>query len=222
MMIKKISRSDAMHLTQDIRSKLIDGLLASAVMVLCSMVMALLIRPVEILFGRPGLLIYTVLLLAIGMAALERCINPKFDEAQRAAWGLAAGLVAWSAIELSNMLGAQALVSETGVLLLMLVGATVGILWRRVLPLGVRFTAVVLLSSWAGHLLIYGQIFMSGMDSSFNRIGQIAGFVVVGIAVLTLAWVFLESRTRLQRMSGAMVLWYCVIALIYIFRGGLY
>src|SRR5512140_1047115 len=222
MMIKKISRSEAMHLTQDLRSKLVDGLLVAAVMVLFTLVMALLIRPVEILSGRPGILIYTVLLLAIGMVALERSINPRFNEIRRAGWGLAAGLVAWAVIELSNMLGEQTLVSETGVLTLMLVGATIGILWRKVLPVGLRFMAIVLLACWAGHLIIYGQIFMAGVDASFNRVGQIAGFVVVGIAVLTLLWILLESRTRMQRISGALVLWYCVISLIYLFRGGIY
>ena len=82
--------------------------------------------------------------------------------------------------------------------------------------------AIVLLASWAGHLIIYGQIFMTSLDASFSRVGQIAGFVVVGIAVLTLAWILLESRTRLQRIGGALVLWYCAISLIYLFRGGLY
>ncbi len=211
-----------MHLTQDIRSKLLDGLLASAVMVLFSLVIALLIRPVEILFGRPGLLIYTVLLLAIDMAALERSINPKFNDIQRTGWGLAAGLVAWAVIELSTVLGDQTLQSETGVLMLMMVGATVGILWRKVLPIGVRYMAVVILSCWAGQLLISGQAFMAGMNASFNQISQIVGFVIVGVGILTLAWVFLESRTRLQRVTGALVLWFCSIALIYIFRGGLY
>ena len=59
----------------DLRSKLIDGLLASGVLVLLSVLVILLVNPILVIFDRPGMLVYTVVLVAITAICLERSMS---------------------------------------------------------------------------------------------------------------------------------------------------
>jgi len=207
----------------EIRSKLLDGLLAPLVLILITILVALLIRPVEILFQRPGLLVYTVVLLAAAVVSLERSVVLRFPDAVRALWGIVGGLLTWTVIELSTMIGEQGIISQTGVILLMLVGLIVGVLWKKVLPLGVKFYTVTFLGGWIGHLSLNGIRFVLDMnkDSAAANTIQMIGFSVIGVCVIIMGWIFLQSKSRIQRLWGTVALWLCAVLLLYIFRGGL-
>src|SRR5512135_3426146 len=185
----------------ELRSKLLDGLLAPLVMVLLSVLLALIIRPVEIIFSRPGLLVYAVILLAAAVVSLERCVVLRYPDTTRAWWGMLGGLLTWTVIEISNMISANSIVSETGVLSMMLVGLVVGVLWKKVLPLGVKFFAVTLIGAWASHLGLIGFRFLVQLSSdpgAYNAI-PIFGLCIAGLSVLILAWTFFQSKNRMQR-----------------------
>lgn len=207
----------------EIRSKLLDGLLAPLVLILITILVALLIRPVEILFQRPGLMVYTVVLLAAAVVSLERSVVLRFPDAARALWGIVGGLLTWTVIELSTMIGEQGIISQTGVILLMLVGLIVGVLWKKVLPLGVKFYTVTFLGGWIGHLSLNGIRFVLDMneDSAAANTIQMIGFSVIGVCVIIMGWIFLQSKSRIQRLWGTVALWLCAVLLLYIFRGGL-
>jgi len=205
----------------DLRSKLVDGVLTPLVLVLISVLLALLIRPIEIIFQRPGLFIYTTVLLAFAIMALERCVVPRYSEVGRACWGIVGGVLTWGVIEMSNFIGVQGLTSETGMVSMALVGLIVGVLWRKVLPLGVKFFAVALLGGWIGHMGLYYTDLILNMNPASSTIGvyPIMGIVIAGIGVIILLWNFFQSKTRITRLWGGMFLWMCLMLLIYIFRG---
>jgi hypothetical protein len=207
----------------EIRSKLLDGLLAPVFLILITILVVLLIRPVEILFQRPGLLVYTVILLAGAVVSLERSVVLRFPDAARALWGTVGGLLTWAVIELSNLIGNQGAINQTAILLLMLVGLIVGVLWKKVLPLGVKFYTVTFLGGWIGHLGVQGIQFVLKLssDPSANGTYQMIGFSLIGLCVIIMGWIFLQSKSRIQRLWGTVALWLCAILLIYIFRGGL-
>ena len=206
----------------EIKSKLMDGLVAPLFLILITILVALLIKPVEILFQRPGLLVYTVVLLAAAIVSLERSVVLRFPDASRALWGAVGGLLTWNVIELSNLIGTQGLITETGVLLLMLVGLIIGVLWKKILPLGVKFYTVTFLAGWVGHLGTQGIKFLLTINKSpdANNTFQVIGFSVIGLCVMIMVWIFLQAKSRIQRLWGTVALWMCAVLLMYIFRGG--
>lgn len=207
----------------ELRSKLIDGLLTPLVLVLLSVLLALLIRPIDIIFQRPGLLIYTIILLAFAILSLERCVVARYPEPVRAIWGIVGGVFTWGVIEMSNFIGVRGLTSETGMVSMVLVGLIVGVLWRKVLPSGVKFFAVALLGGWVGHMGLYYTnlvVSMNSVESSYSAY-PIIGLVVLGLSLIILLWIFVQSKSRLSRLWGAMFFWMCIMLLIYIFRGNI-
>ena len=207
----------------ELRSKLLDGLLAPLVLVLLSILLALIIQPVEIVFSRPGLLVYSVILLAAAVVSLERCSVLRYPDTTRAWWGMLGGILTWTVIETSNMISSNSLVTETGVLSMMLVGLVTGVLWKRVLPLGVKFYAVTLLGAWASHLGLIGFQFIVKMnaDPGANNANPILAISIAGIIVIILAWTFFQSKNHLQRLWVSLALWLCAMLIIFIFRGAI-
>ena len=57
---------------RDLKSKLIDGLLVFALIFLSMIVLSLLVVPFAMLLGKPGLLIYALVLLAVSIICLDR------------------------------------------------------------------------------------------------------------------------------------------------------
>lgn len=211
-----------MHLRSELRSKLVDGFLVALALISLSMLLGLLIRPIQISFGKPGILVYAVVMLAGSIIAIERSISQKVSEPYRAIWGLGGGLVTWAVIELSSLVGTQAPVTETGILTLMLVSTATTVLWKRVLLTGLKFYLVMFLASWACYSLIHGLIVLEAIFNPAKTILQVVGYVSAGLTFLVSAWILFGSRNRLERMWGALAIWICLILLFYVFRGGLY
>ena len=207
----------------DLRSKLVDGLLIPLLLVLLSVLLALLIRPIDIIYQRPGLLIYTIILLAVAILALERCVVPRYSDLLRACWGIIGGVFTWGVIEMSNFIGVRGLTSETGMISMVLVGLIVGVLWRKILPLGVKFFSVALLGGWVAHLGLYYFNLAINMNSAQSSSGTfpILGLVLIGLSLVILLRNFIQSKSRLSRLWAGMILWMCIMLLIYIFRSNI-
>jgi Na+/melibiose symporter-like transporter len=115
----------------------------------------------------------------------------------------------------------QGLTSETGMISMVLVGLIAGVLWRKILPLGVKFFSVALLGGWVGHLGLYYTNLVVNMNSLENSTGTypILGLMLGGLILIVLLWNFIQSKKRLSRLWGAVIVWMCAMLLIYIFRG---
>jgi hypothetical protein len=204
----------------DLRSKLTDGLLVGAVLILVDILVILLIKPVQLIFGRPGLLVYTVVLQAISVICLEQSLSNRITDLMRGWWGAIGGIVAWIVIGLGSSLGGQSLLGETSILSLMFLFLVVSILWKRVAPLGLRYYVLVLLVSWVSQALLEGIVFWGQfqpvMSTVFSAIGILAGIVFP----LTFAYIFLRTHNQIERLNTALVMWGAAMILIYVFRGG--
>ncbi|HZU87507.1 MAG TPA: hypothetical protein VFF78_08490 [Anaerolineaceae bacterium] len=209
------------HWKQDFRSKIIDGFVPANLLFLFSVTLGIMVAPIQNVFGRPGLLIYTLSLLAVSIVCLERSIVTRYLETWRAWYGAVGGLLAWTVIELINSFGAKALTSESGILTFIVVALVAGVLWKRVLPIGVQFFVFILLLSWGGHLVLVEQVVLQNIFPFLATSYQITGWVGVGGIVVGLAWLFSESETRIQRLWVANWLWFCAMIVIYVFRGGI-
>lgn len=215
-------KSGEMEKQNMVRSKLVDGLLAGSILVLLELLLILLIKPVELVFSRPGLLIYTVSILAVSVFCLERSLHIALSEYVQAWWGVLGGLSAWVVIELNSYLGGQELTSETGMLNLMLVLLVASVLWRRVAPLGLRYYFVMLLLGWVGHSGLISLVFLTTtVEPNLAFIIPVVGYIAAGMMIVSLVYIFMRSRDQLERLNAAMALWFTAMVMILVFRGGL-
>ena len=94
-----------MHWKEDLKSKINDGLISALILVVLLTMCVLLMRPVQILTGRPGLLVYTLSLMALSAYCLEHSLQPARPDISHAWFGMAGGLLGWISISLSNEIG---------------------------------------------------------------------------------------------------------------------
>lgn len=205
----------------DLRSKLIDGLLAAGVLVLLDVVMVLFVKPIMIIFGRPGMLVYTVVLVAATAICLERSLSNRDPEMTRIWWGILTGVTAWVVIEFSNWLGSQAIINETGVINLMLAILIASVLWRKVAFIGLRYFILLLFMGWLGHAGLASIIFLASFIPQFQTLLTGVGIVSGVVMAVSVLYIFIRSRTRIDRVNAALVIWFAAMVMIYVFRGGL-
>jgi hypothetical protein len=204
----------------DLRSKLTDGVLAGGVLVMLELVMILLIQPIQLLFLRSGILVYTVVLIALAVICLERCLALRDPDMVRAWWGILGGMVTWAVIELSNWLGSQIVTNETGILIFLFVILMISVLWRRIAPLGLRYFFLLAMLGWLGHAGLASVIFLIGRLPQIGSILLGIGYAAVAVIVVAIVYIMVRSQTRLERINAAIAIWSAAMVAIYVFRGG--
>ena len=209
-------------ISRDGWSKLTDGLLAAVILYLLWLFVVLAIRPIEQRFGQPGLLVYTLGLLAVAMYALQQAIFQRHSETTRAWYGIASGSLAWSVMEVSTFLGAPILANAGGVILMIMVSLIFTLLWRSALPLGMKFFGVTLLMNWAEYILMQVQSWLSSLSPIFALSYRITGYLALFGIVLAIGYIFSYSRRRLQRVCAALLVWFFASLALYVFWGSLY
>lgn len=188
-------------------SKLRDGLLPALVMLLLIVVPSLLMLPIQTRFGRPGLLVYMLVLLMLGMILLERSLHEDRPIIRRAWYGQAGGMLTWMATEVTDRLSETGLISLDAVPFFLILGLVIAILWRRVLPLPARWFVLVFFLNWSSRLIISGEKFVVGYFPHLRLIYPITiGIGSVG-ALACFFVIMWRSRNRLQRIQAAIGLW---------------
>ncbi len=203
----------------DLRNKLVDGVLAGCVLVLLELLLILLIQPIELVFNRPGVLVYTVVLVAAAVICLERSIAGQPEQTANAWWGVIGGMTGWMAVELSHYLGDQSLLSETGILVFIMAVLTSSVLWRKVAPPGLRYFLLVMLLSWVSHIGLLAAFFMAlRFNANLFVILLATGVIAALVFGLTLVSIFWRSHAKSERFNAALVLWAAAMIMIFTFR----
>ena len=142
--------SIGVHIKQDLHSKLIDGLLPAVFLLLLTVIVDIFVRPINQQFGLPGLLVYSLAVLALSVFTLDRSLNTRLPETTRCWYGLVGGILAWSVVVFSSKMTLSDVLSNANILIFILLALLIATLWRRVLPIGSKFFAMALLLSWIG------------------------------------------------------------------------
>lgn len=206
----------------DLWSKLTDGLLAAAVLFLVWLIVALADLPIQIRYGLPGLLVYALGLLAVAMFSFQQSLVSRRPDSLRAWYGTAGGLLVWSMIEVSADFGLPMFPGPAGLVMLIMVSLVVGLLWRHYLPVGARFFALTLLLNWFEMILMSAQGWLSNLSPIFAVVYRAAGYLAILGIVVALGWIFFRTRRRIQRISGALAVWFLGSLALYVFRGSLF
>lgn len=221
-MLEKQMRSLQVATSRDLWSKLTDGLLAALILYLLWLLVALSIRPIEARFGQPGLLVYTLSVLAVSMYALQHSIFQRHSETTRAWYGIAGGVLAWSVVQVTTFLGAPTLVNTGAIILIIMVALIFMLLWRASMPLGMRFFGLTLLMNWAELLLMQMQASLSALSPIFALTFRLTGYTALFGIVLAVGYILSYSQRRIQRVSAALAIWFFASLALYVFWGPLY
>jgi hypothetical protein len=208
--------------SHDMWSKLTDGLLSAVVLYLLWMLVVLTIKPIEQRFGQPGLLVYTLGMMAVAMFLLQRAIFLRQSETTRAWYGIASGSLAWSVVAVTTFLGAPMLANAGGFILMIMVSLIFMLLWRSALPIGMKFFGVTLLMNWAEFLLMQAQATLSDLSPIFALTFRVTGYLAIFGIVLAIGYILSYSRRRIQRVSAALVIWFFASLALYVFWGPLF
>lgn len=219
-MIHRINRMIA-YTTREEWSKFTDGILAALIMVLVWETITLVIPPIENSLGKPGLLVYALGLLAVAMASFQQALFSHHNEIMRARLGIAGGFFAWAVAEVSSVLGLPIFPNLAGMVIFMMVTLIIGLLWR-VLPLGARFFSLVLILNWMEYIFLSIQQSLAPLSPVLSLSFRAVGIGAVFLAVLVIGWILFRTRRRMQRVSGAVALWFLIGLAARIFSSGIF
>jgi hypothetical protein len=199
------------------RSKLYDGILPALVMILLTLSFNLLFMPVQIVFGTPGLLIYTLVILAGGVYSLGKSVQMRFDEITRAWYGVISGLLLWFAVNTSGRLGESFVSIEVEAVMLLLAVLVITTLWKTVFPLGLRFLALVFLVEWTLRFWLGIHAFLAESFEFFRWSYFLTGFISLSGLIFFLMWMFLKAESRVHHLWAAVGIWFCTLMVMIVF-----
>ncbi len=199
------------------KSKLYDGILPSLVMILLTLLFNLLFIPVEVMFGTPGLLIYTLILLAGGVYSLGKCVQMRLNEISRAWYGLMSGLLLWFVVNTAGRLGESSFSIEVEAVMLLLAVLVAATLWKTVFPLGIRFIAFVFLVEWTLRFWLNLHVFLAESFQFFQWSYYLSGFIALSGLIFFLLWMFLKAESRVHHLWAAVGVWFCTLMVMIVF-----
>jgi hypothetical protein len=195
-------------------SKLRDGLLPALVLVLLVIVLSLLIPPIQEFLHRPGLLVYMLILLTLGVVFLASALHEDQPITRRAWYGLAGGMITWMATEVTDRLSSSGLTSINAVPYFLIIGLFVTILWRRVLPLPVRWFILVFFLNWVSRFIVAGEQTLVVYFPQANLVYLVTALLGIAGIVTSLLFITWRSRERVQRMRMAVWLWFSTLVVL--------
>ncbi|MEN6410466.1 MAG: hypothetical protein ABFD44_12230 [Anaerolineaceae bacterium] len=204
----------------ELRSILVDGVLAAGILLLV-VVVTLLLNRVFRNMGAPYVLIYALTLIALAFCCLEFGLHHSLANTTRAWYGMVGGIFAWSAVRTAQLIGMGSLTSANSILLLIMASLFFGVMWLHGLPLGVQFWLQAFLLNWLGNLLIEGQKYLSQWSNFFNNTLTLTGYTAILAVLLIGVWLFERSTNRLKRLRSALFASFCLTIVLMVFMGGL-
>jgi hypothetical protein len=207
------------RLSRDFYSKLVDGWLTAFILTFSSLTLFLFLQPIEVVFGKPGLFVYAVLMLAGGILCLDRGVREELSPVARASYGLAGGIFSWMVLESANYLSGTPLASFTGVLVLLMLSMMVVTLWNNSLTLGARFFSAAFLAIFGGRLIIVGgrQMF-NWLPTLVQSEFWIAAALIVAAVVAGIFMTFF-SHQRLERVWSGLIMAAMLVMAFFLITG---
>lgn len=192
-------------------SKISDGIGTAFYMLVLYFSTRLVYPFVETTFGKPGVFVYILILLAAGIIMLARALLTGRQDAQLADAGLTAGVLLWQVTQFSNLLGGSGLFGQSGWLFWLMAVLITTVLWRKVLPIGLRFFMLVYLLLWVGLLYANSLVLITGWPPALIvAYHAVRGAALTGVLVF-LWWIVYRSVNVVQRKVCAVGLAFCVL-----------
>lgn len=205
------------RIQEPLRGKLVDGLLVAITLFLASFITISVRHLTQAMFGMPGLFVIGLVFTVVALILVDRSLSNRYQEVLRSWFGMIAGVFSWQVAAIAARMDGLVFGGYGNIILLILIGTLLGILMKRILPVGLRYASVTLLLSWLGQV-IYGFLdSLQRFESAFHLVQRISAglsILALGCAVMFL---FLRGKTLSSRLQLALVVWTSAIILLFIF-----
>jgi hypothetical protein len=198
-------------------SKITDGFGNSVKLIVIYALTTLLAIPIWNYFNRAGLLIYIIILLAIGGYELQRSLLPRVSEPRRAWHGMAAGLIFWQSIRFITELTSTQMFQGAGVLFWLLAVIITAVLWKRILPISMQSAMLTLLVCWLEKIYQQGFSILTSWPPVISFAYQLQRWVAVGIGILCLLLIIFRSYGLNKRVYCAVLIFGAFLFLLLVF-----
>jgi len=207
-------------MSQEWRSKILDTLVVSAVLIVINFALVMLVSVMERVYARPGLFVFAFLLMVILIFCLERATTLHLPESWRARSGILGGFLAWGFVDLAITIGQQKISIPTDLLVLIMTLLITVTLWRRSFSTGLQFFSITFLLGWMGQIILGGFAQLQNGRLLAYDVFFWAAVVFGSLSLGVIGWSMLRSRTRIQRLMMAILLWFSLMIVLYSMRGG--
>ncbi len=186
--------------------KISDGFFAAIKLVLGYYLVRLLLVLIERFFGLAGVIVFVILLMAIGAFYLYRSWAIGITDHKRAWRGMLAGLLFWQAFVMIADFGSFPLFERLGVLFWVMLVIVMFTLWKKIQPVGIKMSLAVFLACWMGRIYFTGLPLTSGwmpvLQLAYGSIRWLA--VAAGIAAII--YIIYRSRNAVSRGLAGIVI----------------
>lgn len=206
--------AEVFHFPQSMRNipegaskRVIEGIVPALFLIALTLVMDLMIYPIQALARSEGLLIYFFISVILGVIALDRSTVNSKSEVSRAVSGMVAGQFFWHSLILIQMVTGINLGSVASIMILILVTWLGFTLWRPVLPLGVKFFFLSLLTSWFLRILLVQILAQAHLGTSSAALYYFTGFLAAAGLLISVCYLIFRASYKIQRFWAALALW---------------
>ncbi len=203
-----------LRLPKDLTTRLSDGLVPALLLMALTLMMDMLIQPIQSTTNREGLLIYLTLVLALGVFALEKSTHFSGTESSHAISGMVAGQFFWHSLYIIQLLGGLKFDTQGTLLILVLVTLVGSTLWKPVLPLGVKFFLLTFMASWVNRFFINHSVLQSSGIDLYTGLFYASGFFALVGLVFAIIYLIFRAEFKVQRLWAALGIWQAALVTI--------
>lgn len=195
--------------------KISDGLFAAIKLVIVYYLARLLLIPVDRFFGLTGVVIYVIIIMAVGAFYLYRSLAPGTSDHKRAWKGMMAGLLFWLAFVMIADFGSFPLFERLGILFWVMLVLVMVTLWKKVQPIGVKMSLALFLVCWIGKIYFISLArvvdWLPVLQLAFSAIR----YLTIAAGVGAIVFIIYRSWNAVSRGLAAIVIFN---AFLYLFR----
>jgi hypothetical protein len=180
-------------------AKISDGFFAAIKLILAYYLTRLLLVLVERFLGMPGVIIYVIILMALGAFFLYRSWAIDISDHARAGRGMLAGLLFWQAFVMIADFGQYPLFERLGILFWLMMVIVMFTLWKKIQPVGIKMGLAVFLVCWLGRIFFTGLAqtvdWIPALQLAYNSIR----WLVVASGLAAIVYIIYRSRNAVSR-----------------------
>jgi len=206
--------SDVLHNPLSLRKiptgaskRVIEGVVPALLLIALTLVMDLMIYPIQASARNEGLLIYFFITVILGVIALDRSTVSSRDEVFRAVSGMIAAQFFWHSLLLIQIFTNINLGSIASIMILVLITWLGFTLWRPVLPLGVKFFFLAFLTSWFTRILLVQILVQARLGTTSAPLYYFIGFLAAAGLLFGVCYLIFRASYKIYRIWTALGLW---------------
>jgi hypothetical protein len=196
-------------------AKISDGFFASIKLLVIFFVTKLIFVLAQNLVWAPWVVIYLLVLLALGGYELHRSLALGISEQKRAWLGMISGLLFWQVFVMVAEIGGFPFFERLGIFFWIMLLVAMIVLWNKVLPLGARMGMVVFNTCWLGKIYFKGFSLIENWPPVFQLGYESIRFLACVAGLAAIVYIIFRSRDFVGRSFGAILIFG---AILFLFR----